>query len=37
MSTFPTREKLRAALEAAGVVFTNSDELGVKMRKGHTR
>lgn len=31
----PSRAKLRAALEAAGVVFTNGDEAGVKLRKGN--
>jgi transcriptional regulator with XRE-family HTH domain len=29
-----TREKIRAALESAGVAFTNGDEPGVKLRKG---
>ena len=28
-----TVEAIRAALEAAGVVFTNGDEPGVKLRK----
>ena len=32
-STFPMRARLRAALEAAGVVFTNGDESGVRLRK----
>ena len=31
-STFPMRARLRAALEAAGVVFTNGDEPGVQLR-----
>ena len=34
-STFPIRAKLRAALEAAGVVFTSGDEPGVKLRNTH--
>ena len=32
-STFPIRAKLRAALESAGVVFTNGEQPGVRLRK----
>jgi len=32
-ATFPVQVKLRAALEAAGVVFTDGDEPAVKLRK----
>jgi hypothetical protein len=33
-STFPMRAKLGAGLQRAGVVFTNGDETGVKLRSG---